>query len=540
MSQKKNGNGRKQQPFTQEEQGNFAFAPRQTDGPRYQQAAPQVRTDMRVAAQQQFPDDQYTYDYRYDQPQRQGGGKPPRKRGRRSVIPLIVIMVCIAFLCFAGWFIQGAYTQYTQYMQVRNMVARNVFYDGTTIDGVALGGKTITQAREELTARSTQQSEAFAIVVAYGDKKWRIDSSQVPVGTDYDSVLRQAYAQARSGGLRERYARVLQIGRDGLHLTSEWGYDRAKVRELTDQVVARIAQPAVNARLAAFDPNAKTFLYEQEQAGLHVDGDALYAQVTSALDAQQYNAVIQVQATTVQPEVTQAEIEASFGRISSFSTATTKDKNRNTNINLSAQAVTGRMLEPDAVLSFNECTGQRTQEKGYREAGAISGGQLVDETGGGVCQTSSTLFNAVVRADLEIVSRTQHSWPSTYVPRGEDAAVNWPTLDFKFRNNTDLPIFVVAWYSDEAITVEIYGKTLPAGRTIDLVSETIQTKQPSDEVIYTRSLELAPGVSKVAKQKRTGYIVDTYKVYYQDGVEVGRAKLWRTEYKPVQKEIYFN
>ena len=230
-----------------------------------------------------------------------------------------------------------------------------------------------------------------------------------------------------------------------------------------------------------------------------------------------------------------------FGRVSSFTTETTKDNNRNTNITLSSDALNGRVVMPGETLSFNECTGQRTKAKGYKEAGAISGGQLIDDTGGGVCQTSSTLFNAVVRANLEIVDRSQHSWPSTYVPKGEDAAVDWPRLDFVFRNNTDFPVFILAWYEDQKVTVEVYGKMLENGTTINLYSETIRTLTPSDEVIYTRDESMARGASKVAKKKRTGYVVDTYKVFYDvNGIELRREKLWQTTYRAVQKEIYYN
>ena len=103
----------------------------------------------------------------------------------------------------------------------------------------------------------------------------------------------------------------------------------------------------------------------------------------------------------------------------------------------------------------------------------ISGGVLIDATGGGVCQTSSTLFNAVVRADLEIVDRTEHSWPSTYVPKGEDAAVDWPRLDFKFKNNKDTPVFIMADYADQLLTVEVYGRLLEPGVSIELSSDLI-------------------------------------------------------------------
>ena len=171
----------------------------------------------------------------------------------------------------------------------------------------------------------------------------------------------------------------------------------------------------------------------------------------------------------------------------------------------------------------------------------IAGGVLVDDTGGGVCQTSSTLFNAVVRADLEIVKRYAHSWPSSYVNKGEDATVNWPSLDFVFRNNGEFPVFVVAWYADQQVTVEIYGLMLENGMTIDLESTVTQTLKPSDEVLYTLDESLPVGTRKAGRKKRTGYVVDTYKIYKDaEGSELRREKLWTTTYRAQQDEILYH
>ena len=169
------------------------------------------------------------------------------------------------------------------------------------------------------------------------------------------------------------------------------------------------------------------------------------------------------------------------------------------------------------------------------------GGVLVDDTGGGVCQTSSTLFNAVVRADLEIVKRYAHSWPSIYVPKGEDATVNWPNRDFVFRNSSPYPVFIRAWYEDRQVTVEVYGLLPVDYSRIDLFSETIQTIKPSDDVLYTLDESLPLGTRQAGHSKRTGYLVDTYKVYYDvEGNELRREKLWRTDYPATQQEIVYH
>ncbi|MBQ7485945.1 MAG: VanW family protein, partial [Clostridia bacterium] len=233
--------------------------------------------------------------------------------------------------------------------------------------------------------------------------------------------------------------------------------------------------------------------------------------------------------------------EGHFGLISTFTTETTRDRDRNVNIALSAEAINGQVVQPGATMSFNNCTGKRTSDKGYRDAHAIIGGVLIDDTGGGVCQTSSTLFNAVVRADMEIVRRYAHSWPSIYVPRGEDATVNWPNRDFVFKNTSNYPIFIRAWYEKYRITVEVYGLIPIEFASINLVSDTIQTIKPSNEVLYTLDESLPLGTRQAGHSKRTGYVVDTYKVYYDaEGNEIRRTKLWQTNYPATQKEIVYH
>ena len=239
-------------------------------------------------------------------------------------------------------------------------------------------------------------------------------------------------------------------------------------------------------------------------------------------------------------EITRTELMNSFGLISSYSTNTTNNKNRNTNIQLSAQAINGKTVLPGEIFSFNGATGERTAAKGYKEAPAISGGQSKDEVGGGVCQTSSTLFNAAVRADLEIVERNPHAWPSSYIEKGFDATVNWPGLDFKFRNNTDQPVFIVAGYKNRQVTVDIYGMSLGPGVKIDLESELVRKIPKPTEIKEVYNPELAPGERKTTVKAREGYVVTTWKIRYQGGREVSREELFKTTYREYQETVEYN
>ncbi|MDD7174497.1 MAG: VanW family protein [Clostridiales bacterium] len=467
-----------------------------------------------------------------------------RAKEERSLFPLwtlVVIVLCVGLWVYGAKLYQDLVAAYRTYAAISQAAAQTTFFPGVTVDGIDLGGMTRGEAQALFTDRQAQTTEAFSLIVASGERRWRITSQEVPVTFNADAVLEQAYAIGRSGTLLERYQEIERARTQGVSLTTGYVYDRSAVRDLVEIVGDSLDVAATDARLSAFDVSNRTFTFEAESAGYRIDRDKLESDILAALDAHAYDSVIVPQGERVEPQVTLSQLQGLFGRISSFTTTTTRDSDRNTNIALSASALNGRVVQPGETLSFNACTGQRTGEKGYREAGAIAGGVLVDDTGGGVCQTSSTLFNAVVRADLQIVERYAHSWPSSYVNKGEDATVNWPSLDFVFKNNGDFPVFVVAWYEAQQVTVEIYGHMLENGMTIDLESTVTQTIKPSDEVLYTLDESLPVGTRKAGRSKRTGYVVDTYKVYKDsEGNEIRREKLWTTTYRAQQDEILYH
>ena len=135
----------------------------------------------------------------------------------------------------------------------------------------------------------------------------------------------------------------------------------------------------------------------------------------------------------------------------------TNSANRNHNLQLQCDAINGLILQPGEIFSMNGVLGERTTERGYLPAPAYSGNRLVDSPGGGVCQGSTTLYNCVLLADLEVVERVCHGARVGYVPLGLDAAINWLTTDFRFRNNWNFPIQLQAWLEDGYVKMQILG-----------------------------------------------------------------------------------
>lgn len=462
------------------------------------------------------------------------------KRRRSSLwwsIPMSFVMLGI--LGFLGIWAQAQVQQYSYFKHMRSVVNRQTFYAGILVDGVSLEGMTLEQALERLNRRDQEENEDFEVYLSAGDVRWRISAAEVPIQRNTEAVLRQAYALGRSGTLEARYQQITRLALNPIALETSMIYDRSAVRGLTDIVATRLTVEARDAAVATFDFATRVFTFSDEAPGQTVDAEALYQQAIAALDQKQYGQTIPVQIVPVEPTITRAEVERGYGRIAGFATQTTSNKNRNMNIDLSTQAINGMTLQPGDTFSFNQTTGQRTPAKGYREAGAIQNGILIQEVGGGVCQTSSTLFNALIRSGLDIGIRRPHAWPVDYVNRGEDAMVDWPDKDLKMVNNTGGPIYIIGWYEDRKLTFEIYGKKLGEGVTMELDSKTVGVFKPG-AAVYTQNPNLTPGTEKVIRQARTGYAVDTYLVTFRDGVEIGRTFLYRSDYKMYNLEIEYN
>jgi vancomycin resistance protein YoaR len=464
--------------------------------------------------------------------------EPAPKRRRFHWWTLPVIAVCLALLYAAYGVAEDAVLAYDAFCQKRDALAGDRFFGPVYVDGLAIEGLTMAEARQALAARVQTEALAFSLNLQHGDSRFQISSEQVPLTFNTEALLHQAYTIGRSGSLEQRYRQITSLT-EPMYTASSYTYDHAAVRALTDAIAAQLTYAPKDAAVVAFDVANRGFGFSPEEPGQQVDADALYDEVIAALDARRFSETVSIQTTPVQPALTREVLQQQYGRIASYTTKTTSDSNRNTNIRLAAEALNGRLILPGGTISFNETTGERTPEKGYLPAGAIENGRTVQETGGGVCQVSTTLFNALVRANCEIVTRRPHAWPSTYVPRGEDASVDWPRLDLVMKNASDTTMFIAAWYENRTVTVEVFGLSLGDGVTIELASETTYTKKPT-EPVYTYNPELSIGTTRKLKDAHTGYSVQTYKIWMQDGAEIGREPFYKTEYAMISETYEYN
>lgn len=210
---------------------------------------------------------------------------------------------------------------------------------------------------------------------------------------------------------------------------------------------------------------------------------------------------------------------------------------RNTNIRLASTKLDGQILMPGEQLSFNGTVGRRTVQAGYKVAPVLVNGRHDTGIGGGICQVSSTLYNASLLADIKIVKRSNHSLPSTYVPVGRDATVDYGTLDFVIENNHPTPIAISSVYENGKITFRVLGQKTPS-KEVKIVTSGYSSWGNGVKTVVDRSLP--PGTSRVIEKGSAGRAITTYRVVYENGVEVRRDVLGRSIYRGSPRIIAVN
>ncbi len=212
-----------------------------------------------------------------------------------------------------------------------------------------------------------------------------------------------------------------------------------------------------------------------------------------------------------------------------------RDENRSSNLELASKKIDGIIILPGETFSYNKTVGERTIAEGYKEAGQYIGGKLVNGVGGGICQLSSTLYNAVLYANLEIVSRTNHGYLCAYINGGRDATVSWGTIDFQFKNTRKYPIKIQSTVRNGVVQVAIYG--IPEEKEYEVVIEDEIIEKIPNNTTYIDDNTLTKGTEITEQQGFEGAKSITYKVLKDNGKIISKTILSNDTYKPMETII---
>lgn len=344
-------------------------------------------------------------------------------------------------------------------------------------------------------------------------------------------------ASAYTGGnLIKQYMARKDLEKENVRIPLETELDSGKISAFVEEKCSTATIQPQNASITRVD---NAFVVTPSVVGKVVDIEATTNNLNSALEGG-LDQPVEVTAVVAesQPDITTEALSTINDVLGTFSTSfSSSGAARSKNLTVGAGKINGRVLMPGETLSGYECMQPFTTKNGYATAAAYENGMVVDSVGGGVCQISTTLYNAALRAELEIKQRQNHSMIVTYVDRSADAAIAGTYKDLKFTNNYGTPIYVEGYTSGKNLTFTIYGKeTRAANRTIKFVSETLSVVNPGEPIMKVDNT-LPPGAKIREQSSHTGVKSRLWKYVYIDGVEKEKTLLHTDTYN-ASKAIY--
>ena len=373
-----------------------------------------------------------------------------------------------------------------------------------------------------------------------------IRNALAQLGTKYSTTLSQTKYEVT--GTKPEQTLVIHMG------VPEYGLD---LNKLYDQVVAAYSQnvftvegecgmiepePIVLEDIlaqyyvapvdASFDPD--TFEIVEGKDGYGFDLETAKAQLQQA----KYGSTLEIPFIAIKPEATAETLGAMLYRdkLATYTATSSSSGNRDTNLRLACEAINGTVLFPGDVFSYNTALGERTAAKGYKTGASYNGGQVIETIGGGICQVSSSLYYCVMVADLEVLTRSNHGYATSYMPLGMDATVSWGSVDFRFRNTSDYPIRIEASASGGSTTITLMG-TDTKDYYVEMEYNVLST-QSYDTQYKNMEVNNPQGYKDgdYIESPYTGYTVETYRCKYQKGTDTLLEKVFEEKSKYQKKD----
>lgn len=448
-----------------------------------------------------------------------------RRRRRRQMIAGLI------FVCL----VSGLGISYFVFHQYVSKYPEDTIYKNIYAGNVELSGMKKREAKEALENRLNKDKELGFSVQVNGK------SSEGTLGEcglaykDIDKIVDKAMDCGKKGSLWERYWKLRHLEKHEFIVEEEYVLDENAVTGILTERALPLADRAKNAAVSWEDSG---ITIKPEQAGETIDMEASVKKIEKYLNEKWDHRAFSVKADMKkeEPSVKAEDLEGIQDELGSFSTDAGEGE-RWQNLAVGVEKLNGTLLMPGEELSVYEATGPYDEENGYVPGASYENGKVVESYGGGVCQVSTTLYNAVLYAELEVVERYPHSMLVSYVAPSRDAAIAEGFKDFVFKNNYDTPVYIHAEIdSSNQLCFAIYGKdTREEGRTVEYESETVLTVEPG--VIYKADSESSFGSMQTTENAHTGKEARLWKIVYQDGEEVDREVVNNSTYNKTDRVI---
>lgn len=414
----------------------------------------------------------------------------------------------------------------------------NQVYNGVSFNGHSLGGKKKAEVYALLLeVNKTMEAQQVVLYCSIIDKKIISNYREMGISVDKEKIWDQAVSIGRSGRWWKDLWKRWQLRKNPEEIPLQMGIDKEKMRQKLYELTLPWHQDPKDAELVIKkDDNIeiKTHEYGKE---IDISAAAIELEESAALNSGG-GIMVNIAFVPLKPAKLKSDIEMLNikGLICKYRTKfNTARINRTHNIELAAKALDNCLIAPGAVFSFNDTVGPRTIEKGYDEADIILQNELVSGVGGGVCQVSTTLYNAVLHAELEIVERTPHTMLISYVSPGLDATVVYGYRDLKFRNTTKGCLIIKTSIYQGNLEVKIYGMPVKERK---VVVKSTKEKEIPPQTIFREDSHVPKGKYILERAGQKGYIykVERY-IYDAQGKLLNQELISRDYYPPVDQII---
>lgn len=404
---------------------------------------------------------------------------------------------------------------------------------GVYIEDIDVSGMTVEEARSAVEDYLAKMQTMTVVLRAAQGNEVEVTAADFGMQWSNTEIVEEAVSLGTTGNPIAKYKQIKDLETNGVVYKLEYSFDDAMVAQVIQEKCLEFDQHAQNATMERVNGE---FVIHDEVVGAVVDEEASVEAIKTALASSdnmtEEGFVIDLVAMVEEPTGTAEDLRAVKDLLGSFTTSySSSGSSRSANVANGAALINGSVIYPGEEFSFYDNVKPFTYDNGYYMAGSYLNGMVVDSMGGGICQVSTTLYNAVLMAELEVTERHNHSMIVTYTQVSGDAAISESAgKDFCFVNNTDYPIYIEGITGeDKKITFNIYGvETRDANRTIAYENVILEVIQPDYEKIVP---DASQGVGYVKVQSaHVGYKAQLWKVVYVDGVEVSREQVNSSSY----------
>ena len=408
--------------------------------------------------------------------------------------------------------------------------------NGIYIGKVNVSNMTTLEAEAAINEYVNSLASANIVLDAQNGNTLSITGSQIGLTWSNPEVVDEAGEVGKSGNIIQRYKALKDLEHENLILPLTVSVDNEAIKQILEVDCAPFNVEPVDATLTRVDG---AFQVTPGQTGVVIDVESSTKAIVDTVTAETWeggDTTIELVASTANPRGTEEELLQVKDVLGTYKTSySTSGSNRSGNVANGCKHINGTLLYPGDEFSTYSTVSPFTEENGYFMAGSYSNGMVVESLGGGICQVSTTLYNAVIRAELEVKQRMNHSMIVTYVDPSCDAAISGTEKDFKFVNNLEHPIYIEGYTTnDKQIVFTIYGvETRPSNRKVTFESETISKTVPEGEKIVADGSQPVGFVD--VQSAHIGYVAQLWKIVTVDGVEESREVFNKSTYTPAPR-----